>query len=170
MRPGLKTVAVVIGITTVAAGASAQEIVARGASDTRPLIVAIAVAALLPVGEAAIYRVAVKVGFLRALGLSALLDLAAYGIAVLWVGFLPGGVNPWFAYLIGGEASGFNLVEAALAGLFFAAAFAAVKFPLVWWLRDEGTDEKLTITILLTNLVLFFAMSDAIALVIDVLY
>ncbi len=153
-----------------ASAAPAQEIVTRDGGHA-PLIAAIIVAVLLPPAEAVIYRLAAKARFIRSLWLSVVLDLAAYGLAVIWVGFLPGGVNPWFAYIVRGPASGFTVTQAFIAALLFAVAFAAVKVPaLIWWLREQGPDRRLTVTVLLTNLVLFFAMSNAVAFIVDALY
>ncbi len=168
-RPLLSTT-LVVGLTVgLAAAAHAQEIIARG-PENPGLFAAMIVVALLPIIEAVIYRVAARVRLIRALGLSILLNVAAYGLVVLWLNWLPGGVNPWFAYMIRGSASGFTVGQACIAALICAVAFAAVKVPaLIWWLRDEGPDQRLTITVLLTNLVLFFAMSDAIAFIVDAL-
>ena len=160
----------VVGLTVgVASAAHAQEIIARGENNAG-LLAAIIVVGLLPIIEALIYRVAARARVIRALGLSVLLDLASYGLVVLWLNWLPDGVNPWFAYMVHGTASGFTVGQAYIAALICAVGFAAVKVPaLIWWLREEGPDERLTITVLLTNLVLFFAMSDAIAFIVDAL-
>ena len=161
------TVAALVALC--ASSALAQEIVASTRQDLA-LISAIVAAALLPAAEAGIYRLAVKVRFWRALWLCIVLNLAAYGLAVLWLRFLPGGVNPWFARLIFGEASGFSGGVAAIAALIYAIAFVAVKVPaLIWWLRNGGPDHGITLTVLLTNLVLFFAMSDVVAVIVDIL-
>ena len=152
-----------------AAAAHAQEIIARG-PENPGLIAAMIVVALLPIIEAAIYRVAARVRIIRALGLSILLNVAAYGLIVLWLRWLPDGVNPWFAYMVDGGASGFTVGQAFIAALICAVGFVVVKVPaLIWWLRDGGPDRRLTVTVLLTNLVLFLAMSDAIAFIVDAL-
>lgn len=149
--------------------ACAQEIIASTRQGLG-LASALVAVVLMPAAEAGVYRLAVKARFFRALWLCALLDLAAYGLTVLWLNFLPGGVNPWFARLILGTASGFSALEAGVAAVIYAVAFAAVKVPaLIWWLRRGGPDHGITITVLLTNLVLFFAMSDAIAVIVDIL-
>ena len=168
-RSLLRATPVVALTVGLAAAAHAQEIIARGPQNAG-LIAAVIVVALLPIIEAVIYRVAAHVRLIRALGLSILLNVAAYGLIVLWLHWLPDGVNPWFAYMVHGTASGFTVGQAYIAALICAVGFAAVKVPaLIWWLRNEGPDERLTITVLLTNLVLFLAMSDAIAFIVDAL-
>jgi hypothetical protein len=152
-----------------ASAACAQEIVASTRQDLA-LAAAIIAAVLLPAAEAGIYRLVVHARFWRALWLCIVLDLAAYGLSVLWLNFLPQGVNPWFARLLFGGESGFTGIEAIIAALLYAAAFAAVKVPaLIWWLRHGGPDEGITVTVLLTNLLLFFAMSDVISVLISIL-
>ncbi|MFW5868521.1 MAG: hypothetical protein ACOCX2_11930, partial [Armatimonadota bacterium] len=134
------------------------------------LIAAIVAVLLMPAAEAGIYRLVLKARFWRALWLCAVLDLAAYGLSVLWLNYLPGGVNPWYARLILGEASGFSTGAAAIAAVLYAAAFAAVKVPaLIWWLRHGGPDHGITITVLLTNLIVFFAISDVVAVLVGIL-
>ncbi|MGI5819880.1 MAG: hypothetical protein ACOX9R_17490 [Armatimonadota bacterium] len=166
----LARLAAVGGLLALGASfASAQEIIASTRQDVA-LAGAIAAALLLPVAEAAVYRLAVKALFLRALGLCVVLNLAAYGLIVLWLNYLPGGVNPLFARMIYGEQSGFSPLHAAVAAILYAAAFVAVKVPaLIWWLRRGGPDERITITVLLTNLVLFFAMVAVVGVIVNVL-
>jgi len=159
-------------VTLLAVGAScahAQEIVASTRKDFA-LIAAIVAVLLMPAAEAGIYRLALRARFWRGLWLCAVLDLAAYGLAVLWLNYLPGGVNPWFAWLVFGEQSGFSGVAAIVAVMLYGAAFAAVKVPaLIWWLRHGGPDRGITITVLLANLVIFFAISDVVAVLASIL-
>jgi len=159
-----------LGLLTLCASAGcAQEIIASTRQDLA-LMAAMVAAALMPAAEAGVYRLTVKARFLRSLWLCIVLDLAAYGLAVVWLTFLPRGVNPWFARMLFGEQSGFSGLEAVIAALLYAAAFAAVRVPaLIWWLRKGGPDQRITITVLLTNLALLFAMSDVIAVIVDVL-
>lgn len=166
-HPPLTAVAI-IGLTVGAMSAAySEEIIARGMENTG-LIAALIVTGLLPLIEAGIYRAATDARLIRALGLTVLLNLAAYGLFILWLNWLPSGVNPWFAYMVHGRASGFTVGQAAIAALICAVAFVAVKVPaLIWWLHEEGPDGRLMLTVLLTNLVLFLAVSDAIAFIVD---
>jgi len=151
-----------------AAAAMAQGSAAVAEAQSQVVLVALILVGLLPIAEALFYRLHLGVRFVTGLGLCALLDLAAYGATVAWVHFLPGGVNPWFARLAGGDAVGYSAAQAAIAALLYAAVFLAVKVPVLsMWLHAQMPDRRLTGTVLLVNLLLFFALSAAMALLTD---
>jgi len=151
-----------------AAAAIAQESAAAAEAQTQAVLVAVVLVALLPIAEALFYRLHLGVRFVTGLGLCALLDLAVYGATVVWVHFLPGGVNPWFARLAGSDPAGYTVVDAAVAAVLYAAVFLAVKVPVLsMWLHAQMPERRLTRTVLLVNLLLFFALSAAMALLAD---
>ncbi len=167
-RPAVLAAGMVV-IASLASEASAQELMGAGESAGFALPAALALVALLPLAEALFYRLHLGVGLGRALVMCALLNLAAYGATVVWIWFLPGGVNPWFARLIAGGESGYTAVQAAIGAVLYAVVFLAVKVPVLSVsLAPDRPRRRITTTVLLINLVLFFALSAAMALLADV--
>ncbi len=137
------------------------------AGDGSSLATVWTVAALfvaLPMIEAAFYALVLKVRMRLGLLVCTVLDIAAYGASVLWVYFLPGGASPWFSRLLERGQSPYAPTEAAIAAVLYAGLFLAVKVPaLTSWLESDMGKSRVALTVTLTNLVLFFGLSAALA-------